>query len=59
MLSILQMTFLPKTSTGQQEMVNMITKMADLDSEEEFDYTSAETVDRLLQCAAQVQWPAW
>ena len=53
------MTFLPKTSTGQQEMVNMITKMADLDSEEEFDYTSAETVDRLLQCAAQVQWPTW
>ena len=35
LLSILQMTFLPKSTTGQAELVNMITKMADLDQESE------------------------
>ena len=57
LLSILQMTFLPKSTTGQAELVNMITKMADLDQESEtvdFDYSSTETVDRLIQCANQV-----
>ena len=56
LLSILQMTFLPKSTTGQNELVSMITKMADLDqeSEVEFDYTSTEAVDRLIQCANQV-----
>ena len=56
LLSILQMTFLPKSTTGQNELVNMITKMADLDQEAEveFDYTSTEAVDRLIQCANQV-----
>ena len=52
LLSILQMTFLPKSPTGQQEMVSMITKMADLDNEI-FDYTSSEAVDRFIQCASQ------
>jgi len=52
LLSILQMTFLPKSSTGQMEIVNMITKMADLESEEEFDYTSTEALDRFIQCAS-------
>ena len=46
------MTFLPKSPTGQQEMVGMITKMADLDSET-FDYSSSEAVDRFVQCATQ------
>ena len=56
LLSILQMTFLPKSTTGQAELVNMITKMADLDQESEvdFDYSSTEAVDRLIQCANQV-----
>ena len=55
LLSILQMTFLPKSPTGQNELVSMITKMADLDqeTEAEFDYTSTEAVDRLIQCANQ------
>lgn len=55
LLSILQMTFLPKSTTGQNELVSMITKMADLDreSEVEFDYSSTEAVDRLIQCANQ------
>jgi len=53
LLSILQMTFLPKSSTGQQEIVNMIIKMADLESEEEFDYSSPEAVDRMIQCTTQ------
>ena len=46
------MTFLPKSLAGQQEMVSMITKMADLDNEI-FDYTSSEAVDRFIQCATQ------
>ena len=57
LLSILQMTFLPKSTTGQAELVNMITKMADLDQESEtvdFDYSSTEAVDRLIHCANQV-----
>ena len=49
------MTFLPKSSTGQQEIVNMIIKMADLESEEEFDYSSPEAVDRMIQCTTQVK----
>jgi len=56
LLSILQMTFLPKSTTGQAELVNMITKMADLDQESEtvdFDYSSTEAVDRLIHCANQ------
>ena len=36
---------------GQMEIVNMIKKMADLESDEEFDFTSTEALDRLLQCA--------
>jgi len=54
LLSILQMTFLPKSTTGQAELVNMITKMADLDQESvDFDYSSTEAVDRLIHCANQ------
>ena len=53
LLSILQMTFLPKSSTGQTEIVNMITKMADLEAEEEFDSSSTEALDRFIQCASQ------
>ena len=45
------MTFLPKNATGQQEIVNMISKMVDLESE--FDFSSGEALDRLLQCASQ------
>ena len=57
LISILQMTFLPKSTTGQNELVSMIIKMADLDqeSEVEFDYSSSEAVDRLIQCANQVK----
>ena len=56
LLSILQMTFLPKSTTGKAELVTMISKMADLgeDYEAEFDYTSTEALDRLIQCANQV-----
>lgn len=55
LLSILQMTFLPKSTTGKAELVTMISKMADLgeDYEAEFDYTSTEALDRLIQCANQ------
>ena len=51
LLSILEMTFLPKNVNGQQEIVDMISKMADLDSE--FDVSSGEAMDRLLQCVSQ------
>jgi len=51
LLAILQMTFLPKNVAGQQEIVNMISKMADLESD--FDFSSSEALDRLLQCATE------
>ena len=51
LLAILQMTFLPKTVVGQQEIVKMITKMADLQAD--FDFSSSEALDRLLQCASE------
>jgi len=51
LLSILEMTFLPKNVNGQQEIVDMISKMADLESE--FDVSSGEAMDRLLQCVSQ------
>jgi len=51
LMAILNMTYLPKSTAGQTEMATMVTTMADLDMSKEFDYSSAEAMDRLLQCA--------
>lgn len=52
LLTILQMTFLPKSPAGQQELVTMTTKMADLESAL-FDFSSSEHLDRFINCATQ------
>ena len=54
LMAILQFTFLPKSVAGQLEIANMVMKMADLDADAEFDYSSNELTDRLLQCATHV-----
>lgn len=54
LLSLLQHTFLPKSTQGQLEIATMVTRMADLDQTKEFDYASVEMTDRLIQCATQV-----
>jgi hypothetical protein len=51
LMALLGFTGLPKTFSGQLEIVNMIMGMAELDKTAEFDYTSVELTDRLLQCA--------
>merc|ERR1719285_841099 len=51
LMAILNMTYLPKSTAGQTEMATMVTTMADLDMSKDFDYSSAEAMDRLLQCA--------
>jgi len=51
LMSLLEHTDLPKTVAGQIEIVNMIMSMAELDKTADFDYTSVELTDRLLQCA--------
>jgi len=51
LMAILNMTYLPKSTAGQTEMATMVTTMADLDMTKDFDYASAEAMDRLLQCA--------
>jgi len=51
LVAILQLTFLPKSSQGQMEIVSMIRSMAALDTEQELDCSSSEAMDRLLQCA--------
>jgi len=51
LMSLLQLTKLPSTVSGQLEMANMVISMAELDQTKEFDYTSVELTDRLLQCA--------
>merc|ERR1719507_2613822 len=51
LMAILNMTYLPKSTAGQTEMATMVTTMADLDMSKDFDYASAEAMDRLLQCA--------
>lgn len=53
LMSLLQLTKLPSTVSGQLEMANMVISMAELDQTKEFDYTSQELTDRLLQCAQQ------
>jgi len=53
LMAMLQFTNLPKTVSGQLEIVNMIMGMAELDKTADFDYTSIELTDRLLQCAQQ------
>lgn len=54
LLTLLQFTFLPKSTQGQLEIATMVTRMADLDQTKEFDYASVEMTDRLIQCATQV-----
>lgn len=51
LLAILEYTSLPKTVSGQLEIANMIMGMAELDKSVDFDYTSVELTDRLIQCA--------
>jgi len=51
LMAILQMTYLPKSTVGQTEIATMVTTMADLDMAKDFDYSSPEAIDRLLQCA--------
>lgn len=51
LMAILQMTYLPKTTAGQTEIATMVTTMAGLDMTKDFDYSSPEATDRLLQCA--------
>jgi len=53
LMALLQLTKLPSTVSGQLEMANMVISMAELDQTKEFDYTSVELTDRLLQCAQQ------
>jgi len=51
LMALLNLTKLPTTVSGQLEMANMVMSMAELDQTQEFDYTSQELTDRLLQCA--------
>jgi len=51
LMALLQLTKLPSSVAGQLEMANMVMSMAELDTTKEFDYTSQELTDRLLQCA--------
>lgn len=51
LMAILQMTYLPKSTAGQTEIATMVTTMANLDMAKDFDYSSPEATDRLLQCA--------
>jgi len=53
LMSLLGFTSLPSTVAGQLEIVNMIMGMAELDADADFDYSSVELTDRLLQCAQQ------
>jgi len=53
LMSLLTFTQLTKTVAGQLEIVNMIMAMAELDKTADFNYSSVELTDRLLQCAQQ------
>jgi len=49
-MSILGMTTLPKTVTGQLKIVEMISKMVDF-GKETVDLEDEDTVDRIIQCS--------